>query len=69
MRQNVDRSVGSIDYEEVLADIRRRDEVDSSRAASPLRPADDAVHLDSTGRYIEDVIDEICALAREKGAR
>ncbi|HIY84452.1 MAG TPA: (d)CMP kinase [Candidatus Rubneribacter avistercoris] len=69
VRQNVDRSVGSIDYEEVLADIRRRDEVDSSRAASPLRPADDAVHLDSTGRYIEDVIDEICALAREKGAR
>ena len=63
VRQNVDRGIGSIDYEEVLADLRRRDEVDSSRATSPLRPADDAVMLDSTGHFIEDVIDRICALA------
>ena len=63
VRQNVDRSVGSIDYDEVLADIRRRDDYDSSRATSPLKPADDAVHLDSTGRYIEEVIDDICSLA------
>ena len=33
VRQNVDRGIGSIDYEEVLADLRRRDEADSSRAA------------------------------------
>ena len=66
VRQNVDRGIGSIDYEEVLADLRRRDAADSSRATAPLRAADDAVHLDSTGRYIEEVIDQICALAREK---
>ena len=66
LRQNVDRGVGSIDYDNVLADIRRRDEYDSSRAASPLRPADDAVQLDSTATYIEDVIDRICSLARER---
>ena len=53
VRQNVDRGVGSVDYDEVLTDIRRRDDQDSSRATSPLRPADDAVRLDSTGRYIE----------------
>lgn len=69
VRQNVDRGVGSIDYDEVLADIRRRDEIDSTRAASPLKPADDAIRLDSTGRYIEEVIDDIVALAREKGAQ
>ena len=63
VRQNVDRGVGSIDYEEVLADIIRRDEYDSSRATSPLRPAEDAVLMDSTGKYIEDVIDDICNLA------
>ena len=63
VRQNVDRGIGSIDYDEVLADLHRRDEIDSSRATSPLRPADDAVRLDSRGRYIEVVIDEICALA------
>ncbi|MBQ3105995.1 MAG: (d)CMP kinase, partial [Eggerthellaceae bacterium] len=64
--QNVERGVGSVDYDEVLADIIRRDEYDSSRAASPLRPAEDAVHLDSTGCSIEEVVDEICALAQRK---
>lgn len=69
VRQNVDRGIGSIDYDEVLADIERRDAVDSSRAASPLVPAPDAVHLDSTGHYIEQIIDEICRLACERGAK
>lgn len=65
VRQNVDRGVGSIDYEEVLADLKRRDEYDSNRASSPLRPADDAVMMDTTGLYIEQVIDVICQLATE----
>ena len=69
VRQNADRGVGSIDFEEVLADIRRRDEHDSARAAAPLKPAADAVHVDSTGHYIEEVIDMICTMAREAGAR
>lgn len=68
VRQNADRSVGSIDYEEVLADIKRRDTYDSSRETSPLKPADDAVHLDSTGRYIEDVINDITELAKKRTA-
>ncbi len=63
VRQNVDRGLGSMDYEEVLADLRRRDAYDSSRATSPLKAADDALLLDSTGAYIEEVIDKICALA------
>ena len=64
VRQNVDRGIGSIDYDEVLADLQRRDEHDSSRATSPLRPAEDAVHIDSTDAYIEDVIERICEMAR-----
>lgn len=66
VRQNVDRGIGSIDYEEVLADLRRRDEADSSRATAPLRAAEDAVQIDSTSHYIEEVIDQICTLARER---
>ncbi len=62
VRQNVDRGIGSIDYEEVLADIRRRDKYDSSRSASPLCAASDAVQLDSTDIYIEEVIEQICEL-------
>ncbi len=64
VRQNADRGVGSIDYPEVLADIVRRDECDSSRATNPLRPADDAIHIDSTDRYIEDIIAQIVEMAR-----
>ena len=66
VRQNVDRGVGSINYDEVLADIIRRDELDSSRETAPLRPADDAVRIDSSGVYIEEVIAEICELAKAR---
>lgn len=62
--QNLERGVGSTDFEEVLADLVRRDEADSSRAASPLRPAEDAVHIDSTAHTAEEVIAQICALAQ-----
>ena len=65
--QNERRGVGSTDYAEVLADIERRDAIDSSRDTSPLKPAPDAVQMDSTGRTIEQVIERICALAQEKG--
>ena len=39
--------------------VARRDAVDSTRAASPLRQADDAFVLDTTGRNVEDVAQEI----------
>jgi len=39
--------------------VARRDEADSTRAASPLRQADDALVLDTTGRDVEDVAQEI----------
>lgn len=67
--QNERRGVGSTDYAEVLADIERRDAIDSSRDTSPLKPAADAVQMDSTGRTIEQIIERICALAQEKGVR
>ena len=41
------------DYEEVLRDIQQRDYNDSNRAAAPLRPAEDAIHLDTTGNTFE----------------
>lgn len=65
--QNAARGIGSTDYDEVLVDIERRDEVDSSRAASPLRPAPDAVLLDSTALAPEDVIARICERAGSRG--
>jgi len=47
--------------EEVAQDIARRDEADSTRAASPLFAADDALVIDTTGRPIEEIIEEVLA--------
>jgi cytidylate kinase len=49
------------DYAEILADINRRDEFDSRRKHSPLRPAEDAVIIDNTSLDPEEVLAEIRA--------
>ena len=41
-------------YEDVLADIRERDERDENRAAAPLRRAEDAVDVDTTGNTLDE---------------
>lgn len=48
---------------EIAADLRRRDEYDSTRADSPLRPAADAVVVDSTGLDREAVVARVLELA------
>ena len=48
----------------VLAEQAMRDERDSTRAHSPLRPAPGAVTLDTTGLSVEQVVERIAALAR-----
>jgi len=45
-------------YEDILASIRKRDAVDSSRAVAPLKPADDAHVIDSDGKTIDVVLEE-----------
>lgn len=49
----------------ILEDIRRRDEYDSNRTASPLRPADDAVRIDSSSLAVEEVVAMIVSLSPE----
>jgi cytidylate kinase len=51
------------DVAEVLAQLTARDERDATREASPLRAADDAVALDTTGLSLEQVVDRVAALA------
>jgi len=52
----------SADYEAVLADVQRRDHLDSTRAISPLRSAEDAVTVDTSGLTIDDVLERLLAL-------
>ena len=48
----------------VLEDIRRRDRIDSEREVSPLRPADDAVIIDTDGLSLDEVMDRVIGLVR-----
>jgi cytidylate kinase len=47
------------DAQAVAADMARRDEADSTRASSPLKPADDAVVLDTSDLGVEEVVEEV----------
>lgn len=54
---------GPAEIDALAADLRRRDEYDSSRADSPLRPAADAVVVDSSELSQQAVVDRVVALA------
>ena len=48
--------------EDVLADMKRRDRIDSSRAIAPLRPAEDAIIVDTDGLSIQEVLERVESL-------
>ena len=54
------------DVDAVAADIARRDHVDSTRSASPLTAARDAIVIDTTGRSVDDIVDEILARVEQR---
>jgi cytidylate kinase len=53
------KEVTELDYETVAADLARRDALDEGRHHSPLTAAADAVHVDTTDRTVDQVIDEL----------
>ncbi|WP_280305036.1 (d)CMP kinase [Nocardia abscessus] len=57
-QQNIAEGRGD-DYAGVLADVQRRDTLDSTRKVSPLRPAEDAVRVDTSELSMDEVIDEL----------
>lgn len=56
--------LGQGDWRIVLRDQTLRDQQDSTREHSPLRPATDAIELDTTDRTVEDVVTQIVGLVR-----
>lgn len=52
-------------YQDVLSDLRRRDQNDSSREHAPLRSAPDARRIDTTGMTIDDVVEALAGLIRD----
>ena len=62
--QNVAAGIPA-DFDTVLADVERRDAADSSRATSPLRPADDAVVVDTSEMSPEEVLTALINIVKE----
>lgn len=52
------------DFETILADIKARDERDTTRAVAPLKQAQDAELVDTTGMDIDEVVEYICSKCR-----
>ncbi len=66
-RRYAELSVRGVVVEEsaVLSGLERRDEADSTREAAPLIPAPDAIHVDTTGLSIDEVVEIIAGLVIE----
>lgn len=62
--QELQNSETTSSYQEVLASMKERDRIDSSRSVAPLKAAEDAIRLDNTDLTIEETINRAEALAR-----
>ena len=66
-RYREDREKGfDVSFEQVLADIRKRDHDDMTRPVAPLRQAENAVLLDTSDMTIEEAVEAVLRLVREK---
>lgn len=57
-KQNIENGI-TTSYEEILANVKERDYIDSHRELSPLRQAEDAVYVDTTSLTIDEVVEKI----------
>jgi cytidylate kinase len=53
-------------YEDIVADVEKRDRIDSSRAFAPLKPAEDSIELDTSLMTIEESVQAVLDIIKEK---
>ncbi len=68
-RRAGDAEAADLNVDEIAADLRRRDAADSGRAASPLRPADDAMILDTSELGIDAVVAAVLRIVEQSDHR
>lgn len=56
----------NVSYQEILNEIYERDNADSKRSIAPLKPAKDALIIDTTNKSIQEVVEEILSILRRK---
>lgn len=57
----------SVAFEATLRDVETRDRQDSEREIAPLRPAEDSILVDTSGRGVADVVEEVLGIVRSRG--
>ena len=65
-KQNQETGI-EMSYEEILQNIKMRDEIDKNKEMGALKQAEDAIYLDSTNLTIEQVVEKIIEIIKEKG--
>lgn len=68
-RRSSDAEAASKSQEQIAAELAARDHADSTRATSPLRPADDAVIVDTSALDIDEVVSTILDVVARAGSR
>lgn len=63
-----ERNQADVDYNTILKDIKERDYEDMNREIAPLKKADDGVELDSTGKTIPQIVEEVIDLWNKRKA-
>lgn len=58
----------SMTYEETFANVVQRDRADSERQVAPLRKADDAIGIDSSGRDVAEIIEEMARIVEARAS-
>ena len=64
-KENVEKGIACT-FDDIVQDIEKRDRIDSSRAFAPLKAADDAIKLDTSSLNIEEAIDAVLKIIKDK---
>lgn len=64
-KENLEKNIPCT-LQEVFSDLKKRDYIDSNRSFAPLKPAEDAVILDTTYMLFEDVVETIVDIVQDK---
>lgn len=65
-KQNLESGITDISYEEILQNVIFRDNNDKTSSVAPLKQAEDAVYVDSSDLTIEQVVDKIISIIKER---
>lgn len=65
-KENLEKGLET-SYEDCLNNVNKRDYIDSHRSFCPLQPAKDCVEINTTTMSIEEVVEKILSLAKERG--